>query len=257
MTKKKPHGRIIAVANNKGGCGKTCTAQNIGHALASVHGLSVLLVDLDGQANLTTGEHLEPASGLYDAMKGKGAAEPVATAAPGVDMIPACRDLSALNVELSKAADRVARLAVILAPFRAAYDVILIDTPPAADILAINAFYACDEVLVTTRPLPYDLQGVAAMQSNLSTIADNRGRDIPLSVLITQFDKRKGLHKAAADTIEANGYTVLSTRIRECVAIAEANVQGQDVITYAPRSNGAQDYTAAAAELLRNIQKRG
>lgn len=250
---------ILATINNKGGCGKTCTAQNIAAALR-LEGLNVLTVDTDGQANLTAcfglGGDTAEGQQFYKAMKGQaGTVRPVPVlpadgTAGRLDIIPAVEDLAALNAELSTDPRRAQRLGALLEPLRAQYDYILIDTPPAADLLTINAMYATDGAIITTQPQPLAVAGLLKVRDRLQIIAQNRGRALPCLVLITQFDRRKSLHRMTADAIQGAGLDICPVTVRECIALAEATACSRDIFRYAPRSNGAEDYRAAAAAVF-------
>lgn len=255
MAKKQRKGLVLAIANNKGGCGKTCTAQNLAAALR-LSGRDVLAVDLDGQANLTLCFAQTPGAQLYNAMKGTGGTlEPVAVLpsegnAGALDLLPACQDLAALGVEIAGRTDRAARLGAVLEPLRAKYDFVIIDTPPAADLLAINAIGAADAVIVPTDPQPLSVQGLVKTREHLAILEQLTGKARPFSVLFTRFDRRKSLHRLTAEAVKGAGVEVLPVAVRECVAFGESNAAALDVFRYAPKSNGAQDYTAAAAAVL-------
>lgn len=249
--------KVIAIANNKGGVGKTTTAVNVAASLR-MRGYDVLLIDCDGQGNLTEAlrvpkdegttyeaitkpyRHIEPAR-LLSAENGAGI----------LDALPASADLSALDMELSKEADRLTRLAGIIDTYRDGYDVILVDTPPALGLLSISALYAADAALLTVQPHYLAVRGLVALQTTIESIERNRGRALPFSILFTQADQRKSLHRLVIDQVNASGFQVHATTIRDNIALAEAPATGKDIFRYKPRSNGARDYDQLTTELLR------
>lgn len=249
--------KVLAICNNKGGCCKTATAQNLGAALR-LDGYKVLLIDLDSQANLTAcfGATLPQGVNISHAMQnGKGAPSLLhLRAAEGVagvlDLVPASEDLAAFNVAAAQAPDRTARLAAIVSQFLGQYDFILIDTPPALDLLTINALYCADAVITPILPEPLAVSGLAKVRSAAQTIAGHKGREIPQFVVLQQFDRRNTLHKLTADTVEGAGFHVAGVRVRKAVAFPEATATGCDIFEYSPKSKGAEDYKAFAAEVV-------
>ena len=255
---------IVSVSNNKGGCGKTTTAVNLAAALR-LRGFDVLAVDLDGQANLSVSLRVEAPAGssTFDALKQ--AAAPyiipvrVLSQEPGagvLDVFPASEDLAALDVDLSQFAERAGRLRSYLEPYRGKYDFIIIDTPPAVGLLAVSALFAADETIITVQPQYLAVQGLLRLRETIQTI--NRARPVELKprVLFTQYDRRKGLHRLTVEQVRAAGFPAFRAEIRENVALGEAPAAGLDIFRYAPRSNGAADYTALCAEFLTGAKVR-
>lgn len=248
--------KIIAIANNKGGVGKTTTAVNLSAALR-LRGCDVLVIDCDGQRNLSDTLRV-PAEGgtLYDALRWGKEARParmlsVEGKAGVLDVIPASRDLSALDVELSKAPDRLTRFARVAGGFRDSYDVIVIDTPPALGLLSVSAMYAADAAILTLQPNYLAARGLAMLSETIKTIGANRGRALQCSILFTQADTRKSLHKMVIEQVKASGYHVHDTTIRDNIALAEAPATGCDIFRYKANSNGAKDYAALCDEYMR------
>ena len=250
-------GKIIAIANNKGGVGKTTTAVNLAAALR-LRGYDVLLVDYDGQCNLTATLRV-PADGgtIYEAM-GSRPRQVVPARLLSVegktgvlDVLPASPDLSALDLELSQAPDRLTRFARIVETYRNAYDIILVDTPPALGLLSVSALFASDAAILTLQPHYLAVTGLVTLSDTIKTIEANRGRALPFSILFTQADTRKSLHRLVIDQVNASGYDVHATTIRDNIALAEAPATGTDIFRYKPRSNGARDYEALAGEYLK------
>lgn len=249
-------GKTIAIANNKGGVGKTTTAVNVAAALR-LRGYDVLLIDCDGQCNLTETLRVPTDGGtLYDALRNPNR-QPTPARLLSVDgktgvldAIPASPDLSALDLELSKAPDRLTRLARIADTYRNGYDVVLMDTPPALGLLSASALYASDAAIITLQPHYLAVRGLVALSDTIKTIGTNRGRALPFSILFTQADTRKSLHRLVIEQVNASGYDVHATTIRDNIALAEAPATGTDIFRYKPRSNGARDYAAFCGEYL-------
>ena len=257
--------QIIAIANNKGGCGKTTTAANLAAALR-LRGCDVLIIDADGQANLTACFGITPRPGqtTFDALKTSTppqitparvlAAEPrkrgAGTPAAGVlDVLPGVPDLSAVEAGLIGEPDRLTRLRAALGQYRDKYDYIIIDTPPAVGMLTISALYAADTVIIAAQPQYLAVQGLLSLSGIIDKLRAAGAAVKDTRVLITQYDRRKSLHRLTAAQVEAAGFHVCSTLIRDNVALGEAPAAGVDIFRYAPRSNGAADYNALADEI--------
>lgn len=253
--------RIIAITNNKGGCGKTTTAVNMGAALR-LRGYDVLLIDYDGQANLTTTLGVEARQGatVYDAVKRPNTAyiQPARVLSPNtsgggvLDVLPACEDLAAVDVEQAQEPDRVTRLTAVVNRYADKYDVILIDTPPALGLQTISALYAADETIITVQPQYLAVGGLVRLNGSISTINANRPDRKPIRarVLFTQYDRRKGLHRATVEQVTGAGFLRFNTVIRDNVALGEAPAAALDIFRYAPNSYGAKDYDTLTAEYL-------
>lgn len=258
-------GRIIAIANNKGGCGKTTTAANLAAALR-LRGLDVLAIDADAQSNLTAYYGItNPAPGCttFDALKKTTTpfieplqiipAEPSSPGgepAPGrLDLLPACANLAAVEAALVGAPDRLQRFAALADKYRTRYDCIIIDTPPAVGPLTAGALFAADSVIIAVQPQFLAVQGLLSLTRVINTLNANGARISETRVLFTQYDARKGLHRVTVEKVAAAGFNTCAVRIRENVALGEAPAVGLDIFRYAPRSNGAADYAALADEL--------
>lgn len=249
--------RIITVANNKGGVGKTTTAVSMGAALR-LRGYDVLIIDYDGQANATDALRVPTTGGTtYDAMRARTTAyvQPARVLPPGdgagvLDVLPSTFDLSALESELSNQPDRVTRFSTVADKYRDKYDAVIVDTPPTLGLLTISALYAADEMIITVQPQYLAVKGLVQLNDAVTTVAGNRGASVGVYVLFTQFDRRKGLHRLTVEQVEGAGYRTFATKIRENVALGEAPAAGVDIFRYAPRSNGAADYDALTSEYL-------
>lgn len=253
--------RIIAIANNKGGCGKTTTAANFAAALRN-QGRDVLIIDADGQANLTAYlgvSPVPPGGSTFDALKAPQTPyitpvrvlDPDAGKGAGVlDVLPAVADLSAVEAGLVTEADRLTRFKSVADKYRPRYDCIIIDTPPAVGMLTISALFAADAVIITVQPQYLPVQGLISLTGTVDRL-NAGGADIrETRVLFTQYDRRKGLHRVTAEQVEAAGFPVFKTKIRDNVALGEAPAVGLDIFRYAPKSNGAADYAALCTEYL-------
>jgi len=257
--------RIIAIANNKGGCGKTTTAANLAAALR-LRGRDVLIIDADGQANLTACLGVSPAPvgrTTFDALKASTTpfieplrvldAEPAGpehkTPAGVLDVLPAVADLSAVEAGLVTEADRLTRFRTVADKYRGRYDCIIIDTPPAVGLLTISALYAADAVIIAVQPQYLAVQGLISLTRIIDTLNDGGAGIQETRVLFTQYDKRKGLHRLTVEQVEAAGFPSYRTKIRDNVALGEAPAAGVDIFRYSPRSKGADDYAALADEI--------
>ena len=253
--------KIIAVANQKGGVGKTTTAVNLSTALAAC-GMSVLLVDFDPQGNASTGLGVDPderAVNSYRLLTGECNATDaiVNTQVPGLSLIPATVDLSAAEVELSSLDRREYRLADRLSVLRPNFDYILIDCPPSLGLLTVNALCAAHAVIVPLQCEFYALEGLAQLTQTITTVQSGLNRELVLQgIVLTMYDTRNKLSEMVeTDVREHFGATVYQTVIPRNVRISEAPSFGQPILMYDLKCAGAQAYAALAAELLKQEQK--
>jgi chromosome partitioning protein len=244
--------KLIAISNHKGGVGKTTSAINIGAGLNKL-GKTVLLIDLDPQANLSQSLGIiEQERNIYGALRGEYKLEPIQIL-KGLDLIPSTLDLSGAEVELSGEAGREYILRELIEPLRSSYDYILIDSPPSLGLLTINAFTASDEILIPLQAQYLALQGLAKLIEVVDKIKKRLNKDLRIGgVIVTQYDSRKVLNRDVVDTIEAHfKEDVFKTKIRDNIALAEAPAQGLDIFRYNPKSYGAEDYLSLCKEILK------
>lgn len=241
---------IIAIANHKGGVGKTTAALNIAAGVA-MRGYSVLLIDMDAQANLTDTLHLaERRPNIYDVLRGE-AMQPIAITEK-LHAVPSTLDLAAAEAELTTAIGRERLLLSALQPLSGAYDYVIIDTAPTLGLLTINALTAADAVIIPMQAEYYAIKGIKGLTDIIANVQRvvNKGLHIG-GVIISQYDTRTTLHRQMRDAIAAQfGTAVFSTPVRKGIAIAEAQAAGMDVFTYDAESAGAEDYGKVVDEFL-------
>ena len=260
-TSTKP--RIIAVANQKGGVGKTTTAINLGTALAAA-GKRVLVVDLDPQGNASTGFGLKPSERQvtsYALLIGQATLREACrkTNIPGLAVVPATVDLSAVEVELVDDPRRNYRLRDAFRQGGAAYDHVLIDCPPSLGTLTVNALTAADAVLVPMQCEFFALEGLSMLLRTIERVRRTLNPALQMhGVVLTMFDRRNNLsEQVAADVRSFLGDRVYKTVIPRNVRISEAPSHGQPVLLYDLKSKGAQAYAHLAGEVLRREQTLG
>jgi len=248
--------RIISVANQKDGVGKTTTDINLAAALALTE-QRVLLVDLDPQANLTSGLGLKghSTSTIYDALTSEvhGAELPILlTRINGLSLIPADRQLTGAEVELVSLPDRERRLQSVLAPVRDAFDVIFIDTPPSLGLLTLNALVAADAVLIPLTCEYFALEGLADLVATLRRVRGTLNPSLDIAgVLLTMYDDRTNLgQQVAKDIREFFQDRVYQNVIPRNIRLGEAPSHGVPAILYDVKSRGATAYVALAREFL-------
>ena len=252
-----PTGRILAVANQKGGVGKTTTAINVASSLA-LSGRRVLLVDVDPQANLTSGIGLKgrhaSAGTIYEALMTD--ADPTAflleSQVENLFVIPADRDLTGAEIELVSVPQRELRMRRVLEPLRGRFDLIFIDCPPSLGLLTLNALVAADAVLIPLHCEYFALEGLADLVATMRRVCStlNPALDIE-GVLLTMYDDRTNLGQLVArDVREFFKDKVFDTIIPRNVRLGEAPSHGLPAVLYDAKSRGAEAYVALAQEML-------
>ena len=254
-------GKTIAIANQKGGVGKTTTAINLSASLAS-NDLKILLIDSDPQGNATTGLGVDKSverPTIYDVLFSDVhlSTTIVKTDFEGLDMVPANRNLVAANLELVDLPNRESRLKSKLDEVRGNYDYILIDCPPALDLLTLNALLAADSVLVPIQCEFFALEGISQLMDTVERIKESFSHNLKIEgILLTMYDDRTNLTKQVADDLkEFFQDEVFKTVIPRSIRLAEAPSYGKPILQYDVRSKGSESYVKLAKELLENEQK--
>ena len=254
---RPPRCRIMTIANQKGGVGKTTTAVNLAASLAQ-HGSRVLVIDLDPQGNASTAldvDHFAGIPSVYDVLvDDRALAEVIRPVGemPGLFCAPATIDLAGAEIELVPVVARELRLARALRGFDTSHlDYVFVDCPPSLGLLTVNALVAAEEVLLPIQCEYYALEGVQQLLNTAELVRVNFNPGLHVStVLLTMYDGRTRLASDVADDVRAHfGPSVLQTIIPRSVRVSEAPSRGQSVISYDPGSSGAIAYTEAAKEL--------
>ncbi len=249
-------GKVIAVVNQKGGVGKTTTAINVAATLA-LHGLRTLLVDCDPQTNASGGLGVArdtARASTYDVLlqEASAADATVGTSVERLELIPASKDLIGANFDLQGQPQREFRLRQALAPVREQYPFILLDCPPALDLLTLNALVAADTLLVPMQAEYFALEGVSELVGTLDRVAAAFQPELALEgVALTMFDPRTSLSQQVAENLrDFFGDKLYRTTVPRNVRVAESPSHGLPVVLYDPRSRGAEAYFDLSRELL-------
>jgi chromosome partitioning protein len=248
--------RVIAVANQKGGVGKTTTAVNLGACLAEA-GHRVLVVDLDPQGNASTGvgiDHGARQTSLYDVLSGVATLKEavVQTEVEGLSVVPSTIDLAGAEIELVSQFSREGRLARALEPVRGDFDFVLIDCPPSLGLLTVNGLAAAEELIVPIQCEYYALEGLGQLLKNVEAVKENVNPRLQLTgIVLTMFDPRTRLADQVVEEVRGYfGSLVYDTIIPRSVRVAEAPGFGKPITRYDPASRGAVAYRGLAEELV-------
>jgi chromosome partitioning protein len=251
--------RIIAVANQKGGCGKTTTAINLSSSLA-LRGRKVLLIDFDPQAHATIGLNVSPSDlekSIYHVLTptgnvGLGIEDVVQYVKENFDLAPSSVILSALEQDLSGKDGRENRLLEAIQALQAPYDYVLVDCPPSVGLLCINAMRACDEVIIPIDMSLFSLRGVAKLVEIILLFKEKTGHEIRPRALITMYDPRTRYSRRVLDKVkETFGRNVFESAIRYNIRLRETVDHGLPIGDYDKHAIGYQDYESLAEELIR------
>ena len=250
--------KIIAVANHKGGVGKTTTVANLGSIL-SVKGHRVLLVDLDAQANLTASlvASIDGPS-IYEALTGKTDCLPIVSVNNRLHLVPASLTLAMADVELSTAIAREHILAGLLSKAKVEdnYDFVLLDCPPSLGLVTLNAITASTDVLIPLISEVLPFKGLTMMSDFISMVRQKLNPQAHISgIVITRWENSK-LSRGIEERLRVwKGDVVYRSKIRKNVRLAEAPLQNRNILDYASGSNGAKDYTSLAEEFLKRMNE--
>ena len=256
---KKPC-QIIAVANQKGGVGKTTTAINMASIL-STEGQRVLLVDLDPQANATSGVGVDPDAVslfIYDAISGRASVQECIcpTVFDGLHVLPSSQDLAALEVELVDEVSRETMLKNTLQPLCELYDYVVIDCPPSLSLLTLNGLVAAKHVLIPLQCEYFALEGIGHLVKTMERVRSHFNPELEIAgILLTMFDKRTALNREVVDSARRFfKKLVFQTIVPRNIKLTEAPSHGIPILLYNPQCAGAEAYLEFTREVMQRVQ---
>lgn len=253
-------GKILAVINQKGGVGKSTTAEAVSAGL-HMQGKKVLSIDLDAQANFTYTMAAESeGTTILEVLMNQAGIRQAVQATPDGDMVPASQALAGADAFIRDTGKEY-RLKEALEEIRAEYDFIILDTPPALGILTINALTACDGVIIPAQADIYSLQGIEQLAETMKPVKKYCNPYLKIEgILLTRYSPRSILSREVAEMAEQLAgkldTKLFHTSIREAVAVREAQISRQNLFSYAPKSKVAQDYLEFIGELLQNLEEK-
>lgn len=249
-------GKIISIINQKGGVGKTTTAVNLSAYLAD-KGMKTLLIDEDSQANSTSGlsKGVKAGADLYDVLLDGQDLEKaiVKTAVKKLSLLPASVDLAGAEIEIAGLPHRESLLKRMIEPIRDSYDYIIIDCPPSLGLMTLNALVASDSIIIPIQAEFYALEGLAQLVKTVQVVGRRMNPRLRiLGILLTMFDGRTNLSLQVAEEVKKYfGSKVFRTVIPRTVKLSEAPSFGEPILTYAPKSKGAEAYKKLCREVLK------
>lgn len=245
---------VISIINQKGGVGKSTTASALGAGLL-INGYKVLLIDLDAQGNLSYSmKTVNSALSSLEVLTGTATAQEAIIKTEQGDIIPASPALAGADTLITETGKEY-RLSEALESVKSEYDYIIIDTPPALGTLTVNALTACDSVVIPAQADIYSLQGIAQLNNTIRTVKKYCNHSLKIKgILITRYNSRAVLTRDMVELLEDTAKNletvVFNTKIRECIAIKEAQATQQDIYSYAPKSNAVIDYKSFTDEVI-------
>lgn len=246
---------ILAVANHKGGVGKTTFVSSLGRALHE-RSYRVLLVDMDAQANLTDSLGVCSERTVYEALRDKSRL-PIYETAEGMSLVPSAFNMASLEATMAKRPDKAIALRNLLAGEQDKYDFVLIDCPPALGLPTVQAFAAATQVLVPLVAEAFPLKGLLKLQEVIEAVSASLNPGLRLGgIVFSKWDNRRLNRQVEQALRQKYGGLVYNTRIRSNIAVAEAQLQNQSIFSYAPQSNGAADFSSLASELCRRLHSQ-
>jgi chromosome partitioning protein len=255
MDRSKAH--IFAIANHKGGVGKTTTAAALGSIFAEI-GIDTLLIDLDPQCNLTdTFLSQEPEETAFDLFKTRVSPRPIRVR-EHLDIIPAHLDMSALDLIIGQQFERELILKDALDQLEGNWEMVIMDCPPALNTVTVNALATATEVYVPIVPEIFPLKGLIRIQDICHMVSSRINPGICITgIVLTKYNPTMALYREVEQSLKEDYPDVLfNTKIRQNIRLAESPGHNQDIMTYAPNSNGAQDYACLAEEILQRLEAK-